>query len=195
MYKAFQIYHRRELKENGRPETGRNRGRIARNTHNRNVSSSILDKFPVTGVISDVSTPRKYPAHVVGTRYIGRPCGRRDATTRASRYVHVHVEAPPGSSLTSFTGPVQPAYHRRERNLLIHGLRETPGFSFPARYPLTSSTASKRSREIAFIFSCREKIETRTCTELLKAQQSIEYFSKQNVMKTDSTANEQKYSK
>ncbi|KYM89492.1 hypothetical protein ALC53_02331 [Atta colombica] len=73
MYKAFQIYHRRELKENGRPETGRNRGRIARNTHNRNVSSSILDKFPVAGVISDVSTPRKYPAHVVDTRYVGRP--------------------------------------------------------------------------------------------------------------------------
>jgi len=126
----------------------------------------------------------------LGTRYIGRPCGRR-----RGRRVTSTSKAPPGSSLTSFTGPVQPAYHWRERNLLIHGLRETPGFSFPARYPLTSSTAPKRSREIAFIFSRREKIETRTYAELLKARQSVEYFSKQNVMKTDSTANGQKYNK
>lgn len=111
MYKAFQIYHRRELKEYGRTGTGRNRDRIVRNTHNRNVSSSILDKFPVAGVISDVSTPWKYPAHVVG------------AVTSGVRTAAVTFATGPlsGPSPTSFAGPVQLAYRRKERNLLIHG--------------------------------------------------------------------------
>lgn len=55
--------------------------------------------------------------------------------------------------------------------------------------------AKALARNCFYLLPRREKIETRTCIELLKAQQSVEYFSKQNVMKTDSTANEQKYSK
>lgn len=86
-------------------------GRIARNTHYRNVSSSILDKFPVGGVISDVSTPRKYPAHVVGAVTSDIHAASITSATRP----------PPGPSPTSLAGPVQPAYRRRERNLLIHG--------------------------------------------------------------------------
>jgi len=38
--------------------------------------------------------------------------------------------APPGPFPTSLAGPVQPAYCRRERNLLIQQLRETPAFHF-----------------------------------------------------------------
>ncbi|EGI69301.1 hypothetical protein G5I_02067 [Acromyrmex echinatior] len=101
MYKAFQIYHRRELKENGRPGTGRNRGRIARNTHNRNVSSSILDKFPVAGVISNVSTPRKYPAHVPGITEVHLPV--TGAYDRRSVGVGVGVVGVVGATDTSIS--------------------------------------------------------------------------------------------
>lgn len=103
----------------------RNRSRIARNTHNRNVSSSIPDKFPVAGVISDVSTPRKYPAHVV------RCCYAR-TSMRGRGYIRNYTAGP--LSFANTGGPV----HGRERNLLIHGRSPgNSGFSFPARYSLT----------------------------------------------------------
>lgn len=63
----FQFYHKRELKEYIYSRALNIIGVVLRGIHITGMSRvSILDKFPVAGIISDdVPTPRKYPARMV----------------------------------------------------------------------------------------------------------------------------------
>lgn len=102
---------------------------------------SILDKFPVAGIISDdVPTPRKYPARMV------------DAVTSDVRARLALLTSSATTTDPSHGARAIPAYRGRERNLLIRA-RETPGFSFPVRYPLTAPTAPKRVSARSFFIS------------------------------------------
>lgn len=139
------------MKEYSRTGTGRNRDRIARNTHNRNVSSSILDKFPVAGVISDVSTPWKYPAHVVGAVTSGVRAALRP---RRAPFWSVSYELR-GARTTSVPQKGEESINTRLREtlafhfLLVTRLRRRPRQSVRAKLLLSSTR--------------REKIEMRTC--------------------------------
>lgn len=100
-----------------RKSTKRIIGVVSRGIHITGMSRvSILDKFPVAGIISDdVPTPRKYPARMVGA-------------------VTSDVRAAGVTTFATTTDPSRAPCNRRttegrERNLLIR-TRETPVFHF-----------------------------------------------------------------
>lgn len=184
MYKAFQIYRRRELKEYGRTREPDVTGVVSRGVHITGMSRVVSSiNSPSPGLFRTCPTPRKYPAHVVS------------AVTSDVRMAGVtFATVPSWIRLLRASGPDANGMSQKGEESINTRLRGNSGFSFPARLPAHVFVEAP-ARNCFYLLSSRENRNSCICGVAEKTQQSVERFSKQNVMKTDSTASAQKCSK